>query len=146
MPASTQENNVSISPKTLWLVILSALVVAFISYPFYQKNVDRQTHKEAVKALNKAASLQAQYFKEHGNYTDQVTDLGLPASGGASSFMSNNWQYRIKLSTSDMNNQQSYQLITLPYADKVKANYSLDSDGRKTHSLNGEDWLPGWPD
>jgi len=87
MSASTQQNHISLSAKTCWLLILAALVFALLYYPLYQNNVERQTQKEAVRALNKGADLQAHYFNKNGFYTDKVRELGLPASGGVSSFM-----------------------------------------------------------
>lgn len=129
-----------------WLLILASLIFAVLWYPLYQNNVDRQTHKEAVKALNKAAGLQAQYFEKNGAYTDQVTKLGLPASGGASSFMSVNWQNRIKIEVSDNNEQPSYVLTTVPYGAGANKRiiYMLNSDGSKAHQLPGQAIVSGW--
>ncbi len=146
MSNNTQPDNISISPKACWLLILSALVFSFLLYPLYQNNVERQTHKEAVKALKKAAVLQALYFEKNGVYTDKVKELGLPASGGASSFMSVNWQYRVNMRVTDKNGQSHYVLTTIPYgsgADK-RTIYKLDSDGGKFHQLPGKASVPGW--
>lgn len=146
MSASTQQNHISLSARTCWLLILAALVFALLCYPLYQNNVERQTHKEAIKALNKAARLQEQYFETNGVYTDQVKELGLPASGGASSFMSANWQYRIKIELSVRNGKSHYVLTTLPYGEGAdqRTVYHLESGGEKSHQLPGQALVSGW--
>ncbi len=146
MSTSTQQNHISIRAKTCWLLILAGVVFAVLCYPLYQNKVERQTHKEAVRALNKAANLQAGYFNKNGIYTDQVKELGLPSSGGVSSFMSGNWQYRVKIELSDRNGKPHYVLTTVPYgvgADK-RTIYTLESDGTRFHQLPGQAIVSGW--
>lgn len=146
MSTSTQQNNISISPKTFWLIILSALIFALLWYPLYQNNVERQTHKEAIRALNKAAGLQALYFEKNGVFTDQVKELGLPASGSSTSFLSVNWQYRIKIELSEKMGQPHYVLTSVPYGigAEQRVIFTLESDKSKAHQLPGQSMVSGW--
>lgn len=65
----------------LMVVVAIIGLLAMIAYPSYQKQMLRTHRTEGQAALQDAATRQERFFSNKSEYTINVTNLGLPASG-----------------------------------------------------------------
>ena len=87
-------NNKSLGFTLIELMIVVAIIgiLASIAYPSYTDSVTRSNRSEAQRELVRLANLQEQYFVDHREYTNNISDLGV---GVAATFSTDSGLYKI---------------------------------------------------
>lgn len=65
----------------LMIVVVIVAILAAVAIPSYQDSVQKTRRADAKEALTRVAAAQERYFFTNNSYTNDLTKLGVPASG-----------------------------------------------------------------
>jgi type IV pilus assembly protein PilE len=111
----------------LMIVVIVMAILSVFAYPSFMDSVRKGNRSDATSALARATANQERYFAASGEYTDDVTDLGLPATG-----VSEQGLYTISLAAGATGIESSY-VVT---ATAVTGRQQEDDTGCTVFSIN----------
>jgi type IV pilus assembly protein PilE len=116
-------------------VVLILGILASIAYPMYVETVYKGRRSDAQTAVLQAVNRQEQYFFDHKSYTNNVSDLGIPAS-------SEGGYYNISIDTSSCSPSPCFTITATNTGaqddDDTCSSITIGSNGTKSFTGTGE--------